>query len=73
MKKKFPFVVKYTQEMSHKFNKELKESGKCPMTDPTFYEKWDLVTFGTSEYDERFKVRREGFEKKMIINDLQNK
>jgi hypothetical protein len=27
-------------------------SGSCPVTDPKFYEKWDLVTFGTSEYDQ---------------------
>jgi hypothetical protein len=62
MKKKLPFVVKYTKEMSKEFNKKLMES--CPMTDPTFYEKWDLVTFGTSEYDERFKVTRKDVEEK---------
>ena len=42
------------------------------MTDPTFYEKWDLVTFDTPEYDERFKVTRKDVEK-MKSNDLQNK
>lgn len=62
MKKKLPFVVKYTKEMSKEFNKKLMES--CPMTDTTFYEKWDLVTFGTSEYDERFKVTRKDVEGK---------
>lgn len=69
MKKKLPFVVNYTQEMSDQFNKELKESGKCSMTDPTFYEKWDLVTFGTSEYDERFKVKREDVERENKKNN----
>ena len=48
--------------MSKEFNKKLMES--CPMTDTTFYEKWDLVTFGTSEYDERFKVTRKDVEEK---------
>jgi hypothetical protein len=62
MKKKLPFVVNYTKEMSDKFNKELMESGKCPMTDPKFYGKWDLVNFGTPEYYERFKVTRKDVE-----------
>jgi hypothetical protein len=63
MKKKLPFVVSYTQEMSDQFNKELKESGKCPMTNPEFYGKWDLVEVGTPEYYERLKVRREDVER----------
>jgi hypothetical protein len=66
--KKLPFVVNYTEEMFDKFRKELKESGKCPMTDPTFYEKWDLVTFGTPEYYERFKVTRKDVEKLNKLN-----
>ena len=54
MKTKLPFTVTYTQEMSAKFNKELKESGKCAVTNPKFYGKWDLVEFGTTEYDTMF-------------------
>ena len=69
MKKKLPFVVNYTQEMSDQFNKELKESGKCPISDPKFYGKWDLVEVGTPEYDERVKVRREDVEREIKKTD----
>ena len=64
MKKKLPFVVNYTQEMSDQFNKELKESGKCPVSSPKFYGKWDLVEVGSAEYNEKVKVRREDVQKK---------
>jgi hypothetical protein len=58
MQNKLPFVVEYTQEMSDKFNKELKKSGKCGVKNPDFYGKWKLVEFGTPEYDKVFnKVR----------------
>lgn len=73
MKKKIPFVVNYTKEMSDKFNEQLKVSGSCAITDPKFYEKWDLVTFGTSEYDERFKVTRKDVEGKKVINLINEK
>lgn len=62
MEKKIPFVVNYTKEMSDKFNKELKESGNCPITDPKFYGKWDLLDVGSPEYNERIKVKREDIE-----------
>jgi len=58
MKTKLPFVVNYTQEMSDKFNKEFKESGKCSMKDPDFYGNWDLVEVGTPEYELVFKEKR---------------
>jgi hypothetical protein len=58
MKTKLPFVVNYTQEMSDKFNKEFKESGKCSMKDPDFYGNWDLVEVGTPEYELAFKEKR---------------
>jgi|LakMenEpi03Aug12_release.lakeMendotaPanAssembly.Ray.scaffolds.fasta_scaffold3535237_1 hypothetical protein len=64
MKKELPFVVNYTKEMSVKFNTELMESKKCPVEDPKFYSKWDLVSFGTPEYYERFKVTRKDVEGK---------
>ena len=56
MKDKLPFVVKYTKEMSDKFNKELKESGKCSVQNPNFYGKWNMVEFGTPEYDYAFNM-----------------
>ena len=58
MKSKLPFVVNYTQEMSDKFNKELKESGKCGMTNPDFYGNWELYEVGTKEYEEAFSKKR---------------
>ena len=64
MNSKLPFVVNYTKEMSDKFNKELMESKTCPVSNPKFYEKWDLVSFGTPEYNERFKVTRKDVEGK---------
>ena len=58
MKTKLPFTVTYTQEMSDKFNKELKESGKCAVTNPKFQGKWDLDEYGTTDYDTMFKKKR---------------
>lgn len=58
MKSKIPFVVNYTKEDSEKFNKELKESGKCPMTDPNFYGNWNLVEVGTPEYEKAISKKR---------------
>ena len=58
MKTKLPFVVNYTKEMSTKFNEELKESGKCNVSNPNFYGKWNLVEYGTPEYDEAFSKKR---------------
>ena len=63
MSSKLPFVVVYTKEMSDKFNKELMESKTCPMTNPKFYGKWELLEVGSPEYNEKLKVRREDVEK----------
>jgi hypothetical protein len=38
---------------------ELKESGQCPVQDPKFYEPWDMVEYGTEEFDARPKASRE--------------
>jgi hypothetical protein len=59
MTTKLPFVVDYTKEMSDKFNKEFKESGRCSMKNPDFYGKWDLVEVGTPEYELAFNKKRE--------------
>jgi|APGre2960657373_1045057.scaffolds.fasta_scaffold97982_2 hypothetical protein len=58
MKSKLPFVVNYTKEMSEKFNKELKESGKCPMTNPNFYGNWTTYEVGTPEYEKVISKKR---------------
>ncbi len=58
MKSKLPFKVTYTQEMSDKFNKELKESGRCGMKNPDFYGNWNPLEVGTPEYELAFKQRR---------------
>ncbi len=57
-KSKLPFVVIYTQEMSDKFNKELRESGKCPIKNPDFYGKWNMLEVGTPEYELAIKRKR---------------
>ncbi len=49
------FDFTYTKEQSEKFRQELKESGKCPIKNPYFYTSWNMATYGTEEYDERFK------------------
>jgi hypothetical protein len=38
---------------------ELKESGQCPVQDPKFYEPWDMVKYGTEEYESAPKASRE--------------
>ena len=58
MKSKLPFVVNYTQEMSDKFNKELKESGKCGMKNPDFYGNWNLLEVGSEEYELAVRKKR---------------
>jgi hypothetical protein len=57
MKSKLPFAVNYTKEMSEKFNKELKESGKCSVQNPDFYGNWNLVEVGTPEYEFAFSKK----------------
>jgi len=44
--------------MSEKFNKELKESGKCSVQNPDFYGNWNLVEVGTPEYEFAFSKKR---------------
>ena len=55
METKKIFDFNYTKEQSEKFRKELKESGNYPIKNPYFYTTWDMVTYGTKDYDERFK------------------
>jgi hypothetical protein len=63
MKKKLPFVVTYTKEMSDKFNKELLESGNCTVNNPKFYGKWNLLVVGSLEYNEKVKIKRADVER----------
>jgi hypothetical protein len=58
MKSKLPFVVDYTKEDSEKFNKELKESGSCPIKNPDFYGNWNLLEVGSPEYEKTIKPKR---------------
>lgn len=58
MKSKLPFTFEYTKEMSESFNKKLKESGKCSVKNPDFYGNWNVVKFGTPEYDFAFSKKR---------------
>lgn len=63
MKKKLPFVVTYTKEMSDKFNKELMESGSCIVNNPKFYGEWNLLVVGSLEYNEKVKIKRADVER----------
>ena len=38
---------------------ERKESGQCPVQDPKFYEPWNMVEYGTEEYESAPKASRE--------------
>lgn len=38
---------------------KLKESGECPVQDPKFYEPWNMVEYGTEEYESAPKASRE--------------
>jgi hypothetical protein len=38
---------------------ERKEKGLCPVQDLKFYEPWDMVEYGTEEYDTAPKASRE--------------
>jgi hypothetical protein len=58
MKSKLPFVVKYTQEMSDKFNQELQESKNCGLDNPDFYGDWNVYEYGTKEYEHAFSKKR---------------
>jgi|694.fasta_scaffold25520_12 hypothetical protein len=42
----------FTREDLVKFMDELKESGKCSVQDPNFYKPWNMVEYGTKEYEQ---------------------
>lgn len=58
MNSKLSFNFGYTKQMSDTFNNELKESNKCSVQNPDFYGKWNLVKFGTPEYEAAFNKKR---------------
>lgn len=64
MKKKLPFVVNYSKEMFNDSMRNLKESGSSPFTNPRFYDCSDLLVVGSSEYNEKVKVKRQDVERK---------
>ena len=47
-----------------------KESGECPIQDPKFYEPWDMVEYGTEEYEQELlkydQVRKDRLQKKRL-------
>jgi hypothetical protein len=38
---------------------ERKENGQCPVQNPKFYEPWNMVKYGTEEYEKAPKASRE--------------
>ena len=49
----------FTREDLVKNMLERKESGECPVQDPKFYEPWNMVEYGTEEYESAPKASRE--------------
>jgi hypothetical protein len=49
----------FTREDLVKNMLERKESGQCPVQNPKFYEPWNMVKYGTEEYDKAPKASRE--------------
>ena len=49
----------FTREDLVKSMLERKESGQCPVQDPKFYEPWDMVEYGTEEYESAQKASKE--------------
>ena len=49
----------FTREDLVKNMLERKESGQCPVQDPKFYEPWQMVEYGTEEYESAPKASRE--------------
>ena len=49
----------FTREDLVKNMLEQKESGQGPVQDPKFYEPWDMVEYGTEEFEARPKASRE--------------
>lgn len=49
---------------------KLKESGECPVQDPKFYEPWNMVEYGTEEYEKELQkydyIRKERLEQKRL-------
>lgn len=40
----------YTNQLSEEFNKNLESSGSSAMTNPNFFEKWNLTEYGSDEF-----------------------
>ena len=49
----------FTREDLVKNMLERKESGECPVQDPKFYEPWNMVEYGTEEYESAPKASSE--------------
>ena len=49
----------FTREDLVKNMLERKENGDCPVQDPNFYEPWDMVEYGTEEYESAPSASRE--------------
>ncbi|WP_396164940.1 hypothetical protein [Flavobacterium sp.] len=60
----------FTREDLVKNMLERKESGQCPVQDPKFYEPWNMVEYGTEEYEKELQkydyIRKERLEQKRL-------
>jgi hypothetical protein len=65
--------VPFTREDLAKSMLELKESGKCPVHDPKFYEPWDMVEVGTEEYYSQLRASKELIQQRREKLKMMNK
>ena len=58
MKPKVTLTNRYTVEELREEALKLRDSGKCSVKDPKFYEPWNMVKFGTEEYNKAFNRKK---------------
>jgi hypothetical protein len=64
----------FTREDLVRNMQERKESGQCPVQDPNFYKPWDVVEYGTEEYELLPKASRElKLERREMLRQLNKK
>jgi hypothetical protein len=62
----------FTREELIKNIQERKEGGQCPVQDPKFYEPWDMIEYGSEEWEQEMKnpkyeqIRKERMEMKRL-------
>ena len=70
----------FTREELIKNMQKRKESGQCPVQDPKFYEPWNMIEYGSEEWEQEMKnpkyeqIRKDRMEiKRLEFNRLKRK